>query len=163
MFFIGSAGSRCERRGPVPNQPCPGCGRRGMELIETYFGLSAFFLPLARLDRRYYLVCPACAGVWEISRADGKLLQQHPEAVLPADHLAAAGGELALLPQLGNPATGGAIQINAYGAEGLLWQASFDNGWMTVQIPGGEKGLVFDSEAAWDAGLAAIDGLLSGL
>ena len=49
MFFIGSAGSRCERRGPVPNQPCPGCGRRGMELNETYFGLSAFFLPLARL------------------------------------------------------------------------------------------------------------------
>ena len=92
MFFIGSAGSRCERRGPVPNQPCPGCGRRGMELIETYFGLSAFFLPLARLDRRYYLVCPGCAGVWEISRADGKLLQQQPEAVLPADHLAAAGG-----------------------------------------------------------------------
>ena len=93
-----------------------------------------------------------------------------PRTALPAetvdqllDHLAAAGGELALLPQLGNPATGGAIQINAYGAEGLLWQASFDNGWMTVQIPGGEKGLVFDSEAAWDAGLAAIDSLLSGL
>ncbi|HIY08784.1 MAG TPA: hypothetical protein H9680_05550 [Firmicutes bacterium] len=93
-----------------------------------------------------------------------------PRTALPAetvdqllDHLAAAGGELALLPDLGNPATGGAIQINAYGAEGLLWQASFDNGWMTVQIPGGEKGLVFDSEAAWDAGLAAIDSLLSGL
>ena len=93
-----------------------------------------------------------------------------PRTALPAetvdqllDHLAAAGGELALLPQLGNPATGGTIQINAYGAEGLLWQASFDNGWMTVQFPGGERGLVFDSSAAWDAGLAAIDSLLSGL
>lgn len=39
-----------------------------------------FFLPLFRFGKRYFVTCPGCGSVFEISPAEGKRLERSPGA-----------------------------------------------------------------------------------
>ena len=92
MFFVGGAGNQSKDLGRRTVQQCPGCGSfLGLELIRTNGYIHLFFIPVFRYDVRYYLTCPSCGRTYELSREDGRALEQNPDLALPADRLIPTG------------------------------------------------------------------------
>ncbi len=59
---------------------CCGCYDASGAVICTYEQFTFFFLPIFRFGKRYYVTCPSCGSVYEMSREEGKRLEKDANA-----------------------------------------------------------------------------------
>ncbi|HEX2985899.1 MAG TPA: zinc ribbon domain-containing protein [Caproiciproducens sp.] len=65
------------------------CGIYGASAAVTcvYRQFMLFFLPLFQFGKRYYITCPNCGTVYEISKEEGRRLEHDPNAEINPDRM----------------------------------------------------------------------------
>lgn len=82
MFFIIGISGGSKNLGSRRCRVFPCCGvspAMGM-LTCTFQVFTFFFLPLFRFGKRYFLTCPNCGTVYEISKPEGQRLEHDTAA-----------------------------------------------------------------------------------
>lgn len=104
MFFIVGISSGTLELGTRRCGFFPCCSLSGAVAAVTcvYRQFTFFFLPLFRFGKRYFVSCPNCGAVYEISRDEGKRIERDPSAVIdPQKILRVAGRAPRFCPNCG--------------------------------------------------------------
>lgn len=82
MFFIVGIDSGSENIGLRKCTFFPCCNRYGTMAAVTcsYQVFTLFFIPLFRFGKRYFVTCPQCGTVYELSREEGRRIARDPGA-----------------------------------------------------------------------------------
>lgn len=82
MFFFFAITSSTDELGMRRCNYFPCCGVTGSMAAVTCVSqrFILFFIPLFRFGKRYFLSCPGCGTVYEISKDEGRRLEQDPSA-----------------------------------------------------------------------------------
>jgi hypothetical protein len=89
MFFFIAITSDTREIGHRLCRHFPCCGRNDSLAAVTCVSrrLILFFLPLFRFGKRYFISCPNCGSVYEISRDEGRRLENDPTAEINPDRI----------------------------------------------------------------------------
>lgn len=56
---------------------CGNCNNRvNLHITNAYTKFTFFFIPLFRMESKYYLTCPICSHGWKLKRQEAKQLMQ---------------------------------------------------------------------------------------
>ena len=82
MFFFFAVTSDTREIGSHLCRSFPCCGANGIPAVVTCVSqrFLLFFLPLFRFGKRYFISCPKCGAVYEISKAEGRRLEKDSSA-----------------------------------------------------------------------------------
>lgn len=82
MFFFFAITSDTREIGRRLCRYFPCCGANGAIAAVTCVSqrLILFFIPLFRFGKRYFISCPNCGAVYEISKEEGRRLEHDPAA-----------------------------------------------------------------------------------
>lgn len=54
---------------------CGNCNNRvNLHITNAYTKFTFFFIPLFRMESKYYLTCPICSHGWKLKRQEAKQL-----------------------------------------------------------------------------------------
>lgn len=93
MFFIigiGNGSSELGARRCRTFACCRICGAAAM-VTCVYQQFTLFFLPLFRFGKRYFVTCPGCGAVFELSKAEGKRIERDPNAEIDPEQMYRTG------------------------------------------------------------------------
>ena len=79
MFFIFGVVSGLRDLG-IRCCTLPCCGTVRAILTCSFHQFTLFFIPLFRFRRRYFLTCPYCGSIYELSKEEGRRLEREPHA-----------------------------------------------------------------------------------
>jgi len=72
MFFLAGLGSNVKRIGNAGFQKCPNCNNwKPQGVYEISKQATAFFVPIAKWSKEYYVICPICQAGLPVK--EGKL------------------------------------------------------------------------------------------
>lgn len=78
MLIIGGWGKKSEKVADAGINKCKNCNNRSLFEVRTLSNtVSAFFVPVAKWNKRYYLVCLTCEAGFEIPEESAKELLVH--------------------------------------------------------------------------------------
>lgn len=97
MFFIIGVTSGSAKLGIRNCGYFPCCSLSGSAAMVTcvYQQFTLFFLPLFRFGKRYFISCPGCGAVYEISREEGKRVERDPGTVVDPNRIHRVAGRSA--------------------------------------------------------------------
>ena len=76
MFFIWGFGKRSNYTGELVKDTCGNCGtEQNMNILTEYNYGSLFFIPILKMRRKYYIVCPHCGAGKQISKKEFKAIK----------------------------------------------------------------------------------------
>ena len=76
MFVLWGFGRRSNYTGELVKDICGGCGTtQNMNILTEYNYGSIFFVPIIKLNRKYYIVCPRCGAGKQISKSEFKAIK----------------------------------------------------------------------------------------
>ena len=76
MFFIWGVGSRRNYTNVFVKETCDRCGTTSdINIITDYKCGTIFFIPVLKIARKYYEVCPNCGAFKEISKQEFKQIK----------------------------------------------------------------------------------------
>lgn len=77
MFLLWGVGSRRKYTNVFVKETCDRCGTTtDINIITDYKCGTIFFIPVLKLARKYYEVCPNCGAFKEISKQEFKQIKQ---------------------------------------------------------------------------------------
>ncbi|MBP3581946.1 MAG: zinc-ribbon domain-containing protein, partial [Clostridia bacterium] len=69
MFFIWGFGKRSNYTGELVKDTCGNCGtEQNMNILTEYNYGSLFFIPILKMNRKYYIVCQHCGAGKQIGK-----------------------------------------------------------------------------------------------
>lgn len=89
MFFIFGINSGSSSLGARICRSFACCGSLGaMAAVTcTYQVFTLFFLPIFRFGKRYFVTCPNCGTVYEMSKQEGHRIEQNPTAEISPEQI----------------------------------------------------------------------------
>ncbi|HCW80381.1 MAG TPA: hypothetical protein DG942_04660 [Ruminococcaceae bacterium] len=75
--------------------PCCGANRILSNVTCVSKRFVFFFIPLFRFGKRYFISCPRCGAVYEISKMEGNRLERNPYAEIDPNHIYRMVGQTA--------------------------------------------------------------------
>ncbi len=76
MFVIWGFGTRRNHTNVFVKDTCDNCGTtQDMDIISQYNCGTLFFIPIIKMRRKYFIVCPHCGAAKEISKAEFKQIK----------------------------------------------------------------------------------------
>lgn len=90
MFFIGIFGieDRKKHIKYIQNIVCKACGSMSTyELIKVTTVFHIFFIPIAKWNKRYYVISRCCENLFEVSNEVGKKLEHGEDIILNNEYL----------------------------------------------------------------------------
>lgn len=82
MFFIGIFGvdTKEKKIKELENFYCKACNREEVgQLIKTYSYFHFFFIPIAKWNENYYVLCNNCNSIYQISKEKCKKIERGEE------------------------------------------------------------------------------------
>ncbi len=93
MFFIIGIGSGSSPLGLRRCGGFPCCGAISAAAVVCVFQqFTFFFIPLFRFRRHYYVTCPECGAVYELSREEGRRLARDLNAEIDPSRMVRISG-----------------------------------------------------------------------
>ena len=105
FFFFAINSDTCDLgRRLCRRFPCCGVNAAMATVTCVSRRLILFFIPLFRFGRRYFISCPNCGAVYEISKEEGRRLEKDPSAeVAPNQIYRMVGRTARYCPNCGVP------------------------------------------------------------
>lgn len=104
FFFAVISDTRGLGRRLCKHFPCCGANEATADVTCVSQRLILFFIPLFRFGRRYFISCPNCGAVYEISKEEGHRLEMDPTAEINPDRIYRMVGQMAhYCPNCGAP------------------------------------------------------------
>ena len=76
MFIIWGIGTRRQYTNVLVKDTCSECGTtQNMNILTQYGCGTLFFIPIIKVNRKYYEVCPNCGAGKQISKKEFKLIK----------------------------------------------------------------------------------------
>ncbi len=76
MFFIWGIGTRRKLTNVYVKEICGQCGTtQNMNILTQYGCATLFFVPIIKMNRKYFVVCPHCSASKQISKAEFKTIK----------------------------------------------------------------------------------------
>ncbi len=94
MFFIIGITSGSKDLGTRRCSAFSCCGSFGAmgTVICTFQQFTLFFIPIFRFGKRYFITCPNCGTVYEMTKAEGQRMERDTDAEINADQIFAVQG-----------------------------------------------------------------------
>lgn len=94
MFFIVGITNRSNDLGTRRCRVFPCCGTLGVmaAVTCTFQQFTLFFIPLFRFGKRFFVTCPNCGSVYEMTKSEGQRVARDASAEINPDQIFAVQG-----------------------------------------------------------------------
>ena len=83
MFYIWGIGRARKNTRVLVKDNCNNCGTtQNMNIVMDYGYASLFFIPIVKVNKKYYVVCPGCGAYKQISKREFKAIKKQNQTAL---------------------------------------------------------------------------------
>ncbi len=77
MFYIWGFGKARKNTGVLVQESCNKCGTsQKMNIVMEYSYGSLFFIPIVKLNKKFFVICPGCGAYKQISKQEFKEIKR---------------------------------------------------------------------------------------